>query len=54
MRNSMNLRNLGTKLGVFVLIVYFLFQCEIADAPTHEKMYFDAPVKEETLEEAVA
>ena len=50
----MNFRNLGTKLGVLVLIVYFLFQCEIADAPTHEKMYFDAPVKEEIFEEAVA
>ena len=47
-------KNLGIKLGVLVLIIYFLFQCEIADAPTHQKMYFDAPVKEETLEEAVA
>jgi len=48
----MNFRNLGTKLGVLVLIVYFLFQCEIADAPTHEMMndkmyYHDAPIREE-------
>ena len=47
-------KNLGTKLGVLLLIIYFLFQCEIADAPIHEKMYFDAPVKEELFEEAVA
>ncbi len=50
-RNSMNFRKLGTKLGVLVLIIYFLFQCEIADAPTHEmmndKMYYDAPLREE-------
>ena len=47
----MNFRKLGTKLGVLVLILYFLFQCEIADAPTHEmmndKMYYDAPLREE-------
>ena len=44
-------KNLGTKLGVLVLIIYFLFQCEIADAPTHEveklEMYYDAPLREE-------
>ena len=44
-------KNLGTKLGIVVIIGYFLLQCEIADAPTHEmmndKMYYDAPLREE-------
>ena len=37
----------GTKLGIILIVGFFLLQCEVVDAPTHEKMYFDAPVKEE-------
>lgn len=41
----------GTKLGIILIIGFFLLQCEVVDAPTHEveelKMYYDAPLREE-------
>lgn len=41
----------GTKLGIIVIISYFLLQCQVVDAPTHEmmndNMYYDAPLREE-------
>ena len=41
----------GTKLGIVVIIGFFLLQCEVVNAPTHEvkrlEMYYDAPLREE-------
>ena len=41
----------GTKLGIVVIVGFFLLQCEVVDAPVHEvkklKMYYDAPLREE-------
>ena len=41
----------GTKLGIILIVGFFLLQCEVVDAPTHEmkndKMYYDAPLREE-------
>ena len=41
----------GTKLGIIVIITYFLLQCEVVNAPVHEverlEMYYDAPLREE-------
>ena len=41
----------GTKLGIVVIIGFFLLQCEVVDAAVHEgenlKMYYDAPLREE-------
>ena len=44
-------KNLGTKLGIIVIVAFFLLQCEVVDAPVHEvenlEMYYDAPSREE-------
>ena len=41
----------GTKLGIVVIIGFFLLQCEVVNAPVHEveglEMYYDAPFREE-------
>ena len=41
----------GTKLGIVVIIGFFLLQCEVVNAPVHERknleMYYDAPLREE-------
>ena len=41
----------GTKLGIVVIIGFFLLQCQVVDAPVHEveglEMYYDAPLREE-------
>ena len=44
-------KNLGTKLGIVVIVAFFLLQCEVVNAPVHEikglEMYYDAPSREE-------
>ena len=45
-RRERRMKITGTKLGILVILAYFLFQCEIVEAPVHE-MYYDAPAREE-------